>query len=167
MCDPTNRISIDDQATIVSATARRNLIRHPVPTRRIQVLTAETRVNRVQAATYHNYTEQWIRFQTRYHCDCGRQIGFQLQEALVGQPPIQVDEDVISLHSTPPASIADPNISDGSAIVIDDSTDSSSLLEERVGYVPPEPEASDVSSISPDTVVTSNKSSESPDEPMC
>ena len=163
-------------------TARTTLIRHPVPTRRIQSLTAETRVNRVQASTYHNYTEQWVRLQTRYNCECGRHIGIQIQEPLVGQPSPRFDDEVITIRSTPPASIVQ-NISisssDGEAIVIDDSTDSSSLLEEVPGVERPyvDPEASDPSDKSDESVKsdsqakpncdTDTKSCKSIDEPMC
>ena len=167
MTEHSNRQANDRQS---SRAANRTSIRHPVPTRRIATLTAETRVNRVQAATYHNYVEQWVKVQSLYQCDCGRHIGFQIQEPLVAQPPVRIDEEVISVHSTPPKR-SDLNISisssEGSVVIIEDSADPQGLLQERVGYIPPEPESSDLRSITPNTVVASDKSSESPDEPMC
>ena len=159
--------------------ARTNLIRHPVPTRRIQSLTSETRVNRVQASTYHNYTEQWVRLQTRYNCECGRHLGIQIQEPLVGQHLPRIDDDDITIRSTPPASVIQNlsiSSSEAEAIVISDSTDSSSLLEEVTGIERPyvDPEASDPSDESvkfdpqaKPNCATDTKSSESLDEPMC
>ena len=150
------------------ATTRDDLVRNPIATRRIVSLTPDTRVDHVHAATFRNYTEHWIRVHNLYNCDCGRQIGYAFQETIRDQPP-RISEEVISIHSTPPASV-NLNISAlseeaAAAIVIDDSTDSSDLLEERVGYVEPEPEENIQSSECSSSAANAN-SSESYDEPM-
>ena len=171
MNDRANQPRINSNAANQPAASRTNLVRHPVPRRRIVPLTQETRVSHIQAATYHNYTEHWVKVQSLYNCDCGRHIGFQFQEPVIGQANLRVDEDVISVKSSP-AKVDVLNISlsssDGSAIVIDDKSDSSSLLEERVGYVPPESESEEVSSTSePACSATDTELRESQDEPMC
>ena len=155
----------DDDKQQQPPAARNSLVRLPIQTRRITSLTAETRVNQIQANTIHNYTANWVRIQSRYNCDCGRQIGYTFQQPIVGNTPFLIDEDVITIKSTPPAS-------EGSAFVIDDSTDSSAeLLVEREEFRGLETDRKideEVSNISePSSSVANTELSKSSDEPMC
>ena len=171
MSGRTNRTD-DDKQPQQQPAARIPLVRNPVATRRFVSLTPDTRLQHIQAATFHNYTANWVRFHSLYNCDCGRQIGYAFQEPILEQPTARIDDEVISIHSTPPPSV-NHNLSisseDAAAIVIDDSTDSSTeLLVERVGYTEPVPDPSeaDLRSIySSATDAQSSKSSS--DEPMC
>ena len=157
--------SDDDKQQNQLPAAQTSLVRVPVHTRRIVTLTAATRADQIQANTIHNYTANWVKIQSRYNCDCGRQIGYSFQEPIVGQSPVFIDEDVITINSTPPAS-------EISAIVIEDSTDSSTeLLVEREEYRGCETDRKideEVSNISePSSSVANTELSKSVDEPMC
>ena len=130
-------MSSEPNAPIIAPTSPRPRVNIPisrrlVDRREIQKLTTDLVLENLDVQVYRHPQQNWLKVNTFYNCECGRYLGYCVQEPII--PPSPPAERVVDLTTPPPPqvpnqpAIVEPSVND-SVISVASSSSSSLLVE--------------------------------------